>query len=428
MGDVVVKAERLGKRYQLAQRRQRSDSLAETLTRAMRDAGRGMWDALARRGNGSDAGSFWALRDVSFEVKRGEVLGLIGRNGAGKSTLLKLLSRITEPTTGWLGLRGRVASLLEVGTGFHPELTGRENIYLNGAILGMRQAEIRRKFDEIVAFAEVDQFLETPVKRYSSGMYVRLAFAVAAHLEPEILIIDEVLAVGDAEFQNKCLGKLGDVVHDGRTVLFVSHNMTAVSALCDRVIVMEQGRAAYDGLTQDGIERYSRCGAASSSVDLTAAGFKRHGPGEFARLASIALFDRAGAPCESLAMGDPLTVELTIDCARPKRGAEVGFVLANLLGTRIHLFVSTWEGLRCDLALGRNVFRATIPHILAFPGSYTLTPWVTHAGHPVDDQVDAAISFSVVGKDLTGHNPSFERYAYSKCETYCPSVWSCDAV
>jgi lipopolysaccharide transport system ATP-binding protein len=190
---------------------------------------------------------FWALKDVSFEVKRGEVVGIIGRNGAGESTLLKVLSRITEPTTGRVHLRGRVASLLEVGTGFHPELTGRENVFLNGAILGMSRAEIRKKFDEIVAFAEVEKFLDTPVKRYSSGMYVRLAFAVAAHLEPEILIVDEVLAVGDAEFQKKCLGKMQDVASGGRTVLFVSHNMAAVQGLCNKAILLHNGKTEANG-------------------------------------------------------------------------------------------------------------------------------------------------------------------------------------
>src|SRR6266852_2814293 len=198
----------------------------------------------------------WALDDVSFEVKRGEVVGLIGRNGAGKSTLLKILSRITKPTKGHAEIHGRVGSLLEVGTGFHPELTGRENIYLNGAILGMSHAEIRRKFDEIVAFAEVEKFLDTPVKRYSSGMYVRLAFAVAAHLEPEILIVDEVLAVGDAEFQKKCLGKMGEVAQGGRTVLFVSHNMAAVKSLTTRGIVLDAGRVAFSGTNEQVIQRY----------------------------------------------------------------------------------------------------------------------------------------------------------------------------
>ena len=204
------------------------------------------------------ASDFWALRDVSFEVQRGECLGIIGRNGAGKSTLLKILSRITEPTEGRVTLRGRVASLLEVGTGFHPELTGRENIYLNGAVLGMSRAEIRRKFDEIVAFAEIEKFLDTPVKHYSSGMYVRLAFAVAAHLEPEILIVDEVLAVGDAEFQEKCLGKMGEVAKGGRTVLFVSQNIGAISRLCSRAILKKNGRKTIDSSASGTIEHYVR--------------------------------------------------------------------------------------------------------------------------------------------------------------------------
>jgi lipopolysaccharide transport system ATP-binding protein len=201
---------------------------------------------------------FWALRDVSFEVKRGEVLGIIGRNGAGKSTLLKIMSRVTTPTKGEVKIKGRVASLLEVGTGFHPELTGRENIFLNGAILGMTKNEIKKKFDEIVGFAEIEKFIDTPVKRYSSGMYVRLAFAVAAHLEPEILIIDEVLAVGDAQFQKKCLGKMGDVAKEGRTVLFVSHNMDAVRRLCDQTLILQQGSVSFSGYTDEAIHRYSK--------------------------------------------------------------------------------------------------------------------------------------------------------------------------
>jgi lipopolysaccharide transport system ATP-binding protein len=207
---------------------------------------------------------FWALKDVSFEVKQGEVIGIIGRNGAGKSTLLKILSRITEPTTGRVAIKGRVASLLEVGTGFHPELTGRENIYLNGAILGMSKVEIKRKFDEIVAFAEVEKFLDTPVKRYSSGMYVRLAFAVAAHLEPEILVVDEVLAVGDAQFQKKCLGKMGNVAtKEGRTVFFVSHNMTAVQRLCSNCIWLDRGCVVEIGETNQVTTHYLQKGAAN---------------------------------------------------------------------------------------------------------------------------------------------------------------------
>ncbi|MCX7886321.1 MAG: ABC transporter ATP-binding protein, partial [Verrucomicrobiae bacterium] len=229
MSDVVIRVERLGKKYRLRhQQPQRYTTLRDVLGERAR---RLFNPAVSRLAQGAE--DFWALREVSFDVKRGEVVGIIGRNGAGKSTMLKILSRITEPTEGWVGINGRVGSLLEVGTGFHPELTGRENIFLNGVILGMRRAEIRRKFDEIVAFAEIEKFLDTPVKRYSTGMYVRLAFAVAAHLEPEILLVDEVLAVGDAEFQKKCLGKMESVSREeGRTVLFVSHNMAVIQSLC----------------------------------------------------------------------------------------------------------------------------------------------------------------------------------------------------
>src|SRR5215469_4805204 len=244
--DVVIRIEGLGKKYLIghAAERERYVALRDTLARGAHNLWRKAADMAGGRPivAGDTVEEFWALKDVSLEVQRGEVLGIIGRNGAGKSTLLKILSRITEPTQGRVTINGRVASLLEVGTGFHPELTGRENVYLNGAILGMKSAEIRRKFDEIVAFAEVEKFLDTPVKRYSSGMYVRLAFAVAAHLEPEILIVDEVLAVGDVEFQNKCLGKISQVASRGRTVLFVSHSMTAIESLCTSCIGLQRGR------------------------------------------------------------------------------------------------------------------------------------------------------------------------------------------
>ncbi len=253
----VIQIEGLGKRYTLgAGSGERYVALRDVLANsARRLLGRRRPDSLA----GSTNSDFWALKDVSFEVKRGEVVGIIGRNGAGKSTLLKILSRITEPTRGRIKLRGRVASLLEVGTGFHPELTGRENIFLNGAILGMSRVEIKAKFDEIVAFAEVERFLDTPVKRYSSGMYVRLAFAVAAHLEPEILIVDEVLAVGDAEFQQKCLGKMREVSQGkGRTVLFVSHNIAAVQSLCTHAIYLKSGQIFSSGITQEQVANYLR--------------------------------------------------------------------------------------------------------------------------------------------------------------------------
>jgi lipopolysaccharide transport system ATP-binding protein len=260
MSDVVIRAEGLGKKYLIghAAERERYVALRDVLTRGAHN----LWRKTTgmARGRAIVAGDsqeeFWALKDVSFEVRQGEVLGIIGRNGAGKSTLLKILSRITEPSEGRVTINGRVASLLEVGTGFHPELTGRENIFLNGAILGMTRAEIRRKFDEIVAFAEVEKFIDTPVKRYSSGMYVRLAFAVAAHLEPEILVVDEVLAVGDTEFQKKCLGKMSEVAGGGRTVLFVSHNMPAVARLCRRCLLLDAGRLVKDGEASAVTSRY----------------------------------------------------------------------------------------------------------------------------------------------------------------------------
>jgi len=253
MSDTVIRVENLGKRYRIGLR-QPYLSLRDVITEAVKTPFR----AFARRGqNKQDTDSFiWALKDVSFEVNRGDVLGIIGKNGAGKSTLLKILTQITEPTKGHATIHGRVASLLEVGTGFHPELTGRDNIFLNGAILGMSRKEIQRNFDEIVAFSEIDKFIDTPVKRYSSGMYVRLAFAVAAHMEPEILLVDEVLAVGDAEFQKKCLGKMGAVAKEGRTVLFVSHNMFSLQNLCTRGILLESGQVAMNGSVADVIRKY----------------------------------------------------------------------------------------------------------------------------------------------------------------------------
>src|SRR6266481_5429272 len=274
MSNNVITVENLSKRYLVGHREHEPHTtFREMLTREARNFARKAIDLAHGRQivQGDEVEEFWALRDVSFEVRRGEVLGIIGRNGAGKSTLLKILSRITEPTRGRVAIRGRVASLLEVGTGFHPELTGRENIYLNGAILGMTQREIRKKFDEIVAFAEVDRFLDTPVKRYSSGMYVRLAFAVAAHLEPEILVVDEVLAVGDHEFQKKCLGKMHDVAsREGRTVLFVSHNLAAISELATRAVLMNTGTVEVDGDVTRAISTYLAQGARSAIYERSA--------------------------------------------------------------------------------------------------------------------------------------------------------------
>lgn len=254
--DLAIRAEGLGKRYRIGARQQSYKTLRESLSNASTAAFRKVRNGLRRRGQESEDYLVWALRNASFEIRQGEVVGIVGRNGAGKSTLLKVLSRITEPTVGYADLHGRVGSLLEVGTGFHPELTGRENIFLNGAILGMPRSIIKSKFDAMVAFAGVEKFIDTPVKRYSSGMYLRLAFAVAAHLEPEILLVDEVLAVGDAAFQKKCLGKMESVAQEGRTVLFVSHNMAAIRSLCNRGILLRNGEVAGDGDIQEVIHDY----------------------------------------------------------------------------------------------------------------------------------------------------------------------------
>lgn len=260
MSEVAIRVENIGKSYQIAHStRSGYKTLQEDLMRLVRHP----FDRSEAKRE-----TFWALKDISFEVKDGEALGIIGRNGAGKSTLLKILSRITKPTVGCADVYGRVGSLLEVGTGFHPELTGRENVFLNGAILGMTRREIQRRFDEIVDFAEVEQFLDTPVKRYSSGMYMRLAFAVAAHLDPEILVVDEVLAVGDAEFQKKCLGKMEDVARGGRTVLFVSHNMAAVASLCTRAIMLNSGQVVNDGAPEDVIKQYMQTSMESTIMNL----------------------------------------------------------------------------------------------------------------------------------------------------------------
>ena len=272
MSDIVIKAENLGKHYVIGHQAERGGytALRDVLMQNARTFWRKTKDLATGKPiiQGDMMEEVWALKDVSFEILRGEAVGIIGRNGAGKSTLLKVLSRITDPTTGRLTIKGRVASLLEVGTGFHPELSGRENIYLNGTILGMTRLEIREKFDEIVAFAEVEKYLDTPVKRYSSGMHVRLAFAVAAHLEPEILVVDEVLAVGDAAFQKKCLGKMGDVTHEGRTVLFVSHNMAAILSLCSEAIWLDTGKILHHGSTKETIELYMQSAVSEKDIPL----------------------------------------------------------------------------------------------------------------------------------------------------------------
>ena len=335
----MISVEGIGKRYQLSHEVRR-DTLRDTLGQGVR----GLARRLFGRSRNLATEEFWALKDVSFDVKQGEAVGIIGRNGAGKSTLLKVLSRITEPTLGTIRLRGRVASLLEVGTGFHPELSGRENIYLNGAILGMSHAEIRRKFDEIVAFAEVERFLDTPVKHYSSGMYVRLAFAVAAHLEPEILIVDEVLAVGDAAFQQKCLGKMESVSRkEGRTVLLVSHNMVTMQQLCSRILLLKQGRLAPPAPPLEQIRNYLGAGKHGDRITKLGNARRTLDPIGRALLSSVELNGDTSLPDWVLPYDEPLRLDFIVEVKAPFATFELGLGLFNLQGMEIVSVLSSWQ-------------------------------------------------------------------------------------
>lgn len=365
MGDVVIRVEGLGKKYRIRHERvERYTALRDVIADKVRgmfsnlsnpfdtlpalgaDVSEAKFDFLskARPPDAPSVEDFWALRDVSFEVKRGEVVGIIGRNGAGKSTLLKILSRITEPTEGRVELDGRVASLLEVGTGFHPELTGRENIFLNGAILGMTRVEIRRKFDEIVAFAEVEKFLDTPVKRYSSGMYVRLAFSVAAHLESEILVVDEVLAVGDAEFQKKCLGKMHEVSKGGRTVLFVSHNMAAVQALCGKAVYLHAGGVRGMGDVGHWVAKY--LGEAQARV-----GQRSDGPVRIDDCLTLELCELTPNPAES---GSSVRFRIVVAARKPVRLSDAALLLHTQQGVRVGILDFRPSGLPVTLDPDRS--------------------------------------------------------------------------
>jgi lipopolysaccharide transport system ATP-binding protein len=331
---IAVQTHELSKCYEIGTRRRAHDTLRESMVSASRAAA----SKVGRRRGSATEGTLWALREVSLEINDGEILGLIGHNGAGKSTLLKILSRITEPSAGWADVTGRVGSLLEVGTGFHPDLTGRENVYLNGSILGMSKVEIRRRFDEIVAFAEVERFLETPVKRYSSGMAVRLAFAVAAHLEPDILLVDEVLAVGDAAFQRKSLGKMGEVAGAGRTVIFVSHNLAIIQALCQRGVLLEHGTVIADGPIADTVGGYLSMLERHSSTDLLARP-DRDGRGRRETLIrSVELTPAHGGARTAVIVGDPVVITVQVTEPMPVLGCNLTIV--NALGQPVTAFNS----------------------------------------------------------------------------------------
>ncbi|MDI6739905.1 MAG: ABC transporter ATP-binding protein [Candidatus Edwardsbacteria bacterium] len=395
MSDTAITSENIGKQYRIGARRQQHDTLRDAVASGIR---RWWWGSIGRTAEDT----IWALRDVSFKVKQGEVVGIIGRNGAGKTTLLKIISRITEPSAGIVEMNGRVASLLEVGTGFHPELTGRENIFLNGSILGMRRAEIRRKFDEIVAFAEVEKFIDTPVKHYSSGMYVRLAFAVAAHLEPEILLVDEVLAVGDAQFQKKCLGKMEDISRGGRTILFVSHNMAAVTGLCSKAIVLQNGAVDYPiGAVDGAIQQYLLQVKDVSGRSLAARN-DRQGEGKI-RIDEFTVHDAGGKLLEFAASGQKVELRIHYRCVgnHQPRNVTAAISLTSFSGTFITMLGSQLAGEPFDRIAQRGYFSCVIKKLPLAAGSYTVNIAVRQ-NDIIQDWVQEAAVLQVEGGDFFG--------------------------
>lgn len=414
MPNPAITIEKVSKRYTIGHQRAKGDGMRH----AFEDAVRAPLAWLrSRRQKKLQEVDFWALRDISLQIQQGDVVGIIGRNGAGKSTLLKILSRITVPTEGRLSIEGRVASLLEVGTGFHQELTGRENIFLNGAILGMSRAEIIRKFDEIVNFSEIEKFIDTPVKRYSSGMYVRLAFAVAAHLEPEILIIDEVLAVGDASFQKKCLGKMGTFAQSGRTILFVSHNAEAIRTLCKRGIWLKNGRLHQDGKADEVIEDYFN----TISHELS---FSCENPDYGLSIKKVILRNGLGDVCSQLRPGDDLVVEILYDA---QKRIERPMVAVGILGVNGSCFTSNMllDGHRPDFIKGEGKITCTFKSIPLLPQNYTVKMSVR--AESIRDMIvpyQEAALFSVVG-DLAdyGYTGEFLTYASRSTPVVVPYEW-----
>jgi lipopolysaccharide transport system ATP-binding protein len=412
----IITVQNVSKRFTLGQREAGYQTLRETVVKVVNGSIGSARSWLNKRCVENEPSSkesdLWALRDLTFDVERGEVLGIIGRNGAGKSTLLKILSRITEPSSGRVELYGRVGSLLEVGTGFHPELTGRENIFLSGAILGMRRKEIAQKLDEIVAFAEVDRFIDTPVKRYSSGMFVRLAFAVAAHLEPEILLVDEVLAVGDQAFQKRCLGKMGDVAREGRTVLFVSHNMASIEALCNTCLFLSDGQFVAKGQTHQVVSRYmtAHLRPESASVSLSVHSGRRRGSHPLMKV--VTLSDDSGTPTGAIRMGSSLSVAVTFTCDAGPILPGLGVVLKNAHGVAIFAVNEKLVGgdlLENRVVCGTVICELDNPPLL--PGKYSFDLYLGDtSGRDILDVVSDAISFEVQAADVfgTGQLPAFD--------------------
>jgi lipopolysaccharide transport system ATP-binding protein len=405
----AIRVENLSKRYHIGPNQAGG---YRTLRESIMDTVKAPWHRLRRWAAGRAAEkptptAHWALRDISFEVEPGEVLGIIGRNGAGKSTLLKVLSRITEPTSGRAELRGRIVSLLEVGTGFHQELTGRENIYLNGAILGMSRREIDRKFDDIVAFAEIEKFLDTPSKRYSSGMYIRLAFAVAAHLDAEILVVDEVLAVGDAAFQKKCLDRMRALGKSGATILFVSHNMGTVASLCQSALVLEDGRLIGRGEAREQVRLYLNTLHERTAIDIVSR-TDRSGTG-VARLTEVSFLDGQDRPIESAMGGEPLTIRLSYRAKAPLANAEVHIWVANEHGVPVTMLSSRYNGDLLSILPPEGALECSLPEVSLAPGSYLLSVSLV-AGLDVVDSVPGAARLEVEPGPFfaTGRTPGAE--------------------
>jgi lipopolysaccharide transport system ATP-binding protein len=421
MSDFAIRVEGLGKKYRIG-KRERYRTLRDTLTDAVTAPVRRLrsaWGGMDNQQEKNSAGSVWALKDVSFQVPRGAVIGIIGRNGAGKSTLLKILSRITEPTEGYAEVRGRVGSLLEVGTGFHPELTGRENIYLNGAILGMKKAEIARKFDAIVAFAEVERFIDTPVKHYSSGMYTRLAFAVAAHFESEILLVDEVLAVGDAEFQKKCLGAMEHVSQEyGRTIIFVSHNMAAVKSLTKFGVFLEQGFATFQGPVESAIQRYLEC---MQRRNLNVAE-RSWGRGTHTAISDVRLLDAAGRLTTHYAPGEPLRIQVELETDGAS-GMSLEIVLNDAFRSRIGL-ASTYHfhGQMLPFEKGAYTCHLVLDPLWLASGTYSLDVATSTIGVGWDHHVESALDFEVPFSNPLGREFDFKfSYGHGSLALLCSS-------
>jgi len=409
MSRTVITAEGIGKAYRLGVQESRQDMREQIMT-FLRTPLKRLRKFNEDWSDGED--TFWALKDVNFEVKEGEVVGIIGRNGAGKSTLLKVLSRITEPTEGEARMKGRVSSLLEVGTGFHPELTGRENIFLNGAILGMKRGEIKKKFDQIVDFSEVAKFLDTPVKRYSSGMYVRLAFAVAAHLEPEIMIVDEVLAVGDAAFQKKCLGKMGDVVKEGRTILFVSHSMDAVASLCGTVMVVNGGRCGPRVATDEGIKQYLGLVGDTSSLPLAEKPRTQHKK-------RAPIFTGLKMSNNVIPAGGGITFEVEISDLHEPGEMTCGLALYNERNHRVCLFHTLYNNNMTFRGGAKKILTCEIPSLPLTAGQYHVELVLSDGYHELE-RVDRADKFQIIYGDVlgTGKIPN-----HRQCAVILPCQW-----